>query len=179
MGHAVLLRAGRTRDCGSCGSGCGGGGQRCSLQGGDQCAHQHSSALLCTEILTLSLTLQHAADITQHGRHHGHGATQTHNTCQQVNTTQHVATCEHGGAATCRLLLGGVAPEVLRALVLAGAALPVGRAGGVRHGGAAGAARACWPGHWLSCSEQRWCQVWGGHWSLGDTVSSLRSVLAP
>ena len=95
------------------------------------------------------------------------------------HTTQHVATCEHGGAATCRLLLGGVAPEVLRALVLAGAALPVGRAGGVRHGGAAGAARACRPGHWLSCSEQRWCQVWGGHWSLGDTVSSLRSVLAP
>ena len=150
-----------------------------------------STPLLCTEILTLSLTLQHAANITQHGRHHGHGATQTHNTCQQVNTQhntwpsvnrQHVATCEHGGAATCRLLLGGVAPEVLRALVLAGAALPVGRAGGVRHGGAAGAARAaraCWPGHWLSCSEQRWCQVRGGHWSLGDTVSSLRSVLAP
>ena len=45
MGHAVLLRAGRTRDCGSCGSGCGGGVQRCRLQGGDQCAHQHSSAL--------------------------------------------------------------------------------------------------------------------------------------
>ena len=90
MGHAVLLRAGRTRDCGSCGSGCGGGVQRCRLQGGDQCAHQHSSALLCTEILTLSLTLQHAANITQHGRHHGHGATQTHNTCQHNTTRGHV-----------------------------------------------------------------------------------------
>ena len=84
MGHAVLLRAGRTRDCGSCGSGCGGGVQRCRLQGGDQCAHQHSSALH-GDTNTLP-ALQHAANITQHGRHHGHGATQTHNTCQQVNT---------------------------------------------------------------------------------------------
>lgn len=49
-----------------------------------------STPLLCTEILTLSLTLQHAANITQHGRHHGHGATQTHNTCQHNTTRGHV-----------------------------------------------------------------------------------------
>ena len=178
MGHAVLLRAGRTRDCGSCGSGCGGGVQRCRLQGGDQCAHQHSSALHGD-----TNTLPDSAARSKHHAARASPRTRRYPDTQHVSagqhTTQHVATCEHGGAATCRLLLGGVAPEVLRALVLAGAALPVGRAGGVRHGGAAGAARACWPGHWLSCSEQRWCQVRGGHWSLGDTVSSLRSVLAP
>ena len=89
-----------------------------------------STALLCSARRYFSsLALQHAANITQHGRHHGHVAAGQH------NTTLHVSTCEHGGTATCRLLLGGVAPEVLRALVLAGAALPVGRAGGVRHGG--------------------------------------------
>ena len=145
MGHAVmqvpgvaavLLRAGRTRDCGSCGSGCGGGVQRCRLQAGDQCAHQHGSALLCTEILlhpgSAARSKYHAARASARTRRY---SDTQHVAAGQHNITLHVATCEHGGAATCRLLLRGVAPEVLRALVLAGAALPVGRAGGVRHGG--------------------------------------------
>ena len=47
-----------------------------------------STALLCSARRYFSsLALQHAANITQHGRHHGHGATQTHYTWQQVNTT--------------------------------------------------------------------------------------------
>ena len=110
--------------------------QRCRLQGGDQCAHQHGSALLCTEILlhpgSAARSKYHAARASPRTRRY---PDTRHVAAGQHNTTLHVATCEHGGAATCRLLLRGVAPEVLRALVLAGAALPVGRAGGVRHGG--------------------------------------------
>ena len=54
-----------------------------------------STALLCSARRYFSsLALQHAANITQHGRQHGHGATQTHYTCQQVNT-QHNTTRGH------------------------------------------------------------------------------------
>ena len=92
MGHAVLLRAGRTRDCGSCGSGCGGGVQRCRLQGGDQCAHQHSSALHGdTNTLpdSAARSRYHAARASPRTRRYPdtqHVSAGQHNTCQQVNT---------------------------------------------------------------------------------------------
>ena len=140
-------------------------------------------ALLCSALHGDTNTLPDSAARSKHHAARASPRTRRYPDTQHVSagqhTTQHVSTCQHNGAATCRLLLGGVAPEVLRALVLAGAALPVGRAGGVRHSGAARAARACWPGHWLSCSEQRWCQVRGGHWSLGDTVSPVSALCSP